>query len=64
MDDNTGDSKINKHRDKLYKALSCTDRTNNRCQIVMNKLNSFNKMLKKTIREAKISYYKQEADYN
>ena len=53
-----------KHRDELYEELSCTVRTSDRYLVLTNKLNTFNEMLKKTIREAKISYYKQEFDHN
>ena len=53
-----------KHRDELYKELSCTFRTSDIYLVLKNKLNTFNKMLSKTIREAKMSYYKHEFDNN
>ena len=36
-----------KHRDELYKELSCTVRTSDRYLVLKNELNTFNKMLKK-----------------
>ena len=36
-----------KHRDELYKELSCTVRTSDRYLVLKNKLNTFNKMLNK-----------------
>ena len=53
-----------KQRDKLYKELSCTNRSHARYHPLKNKLNTFNKTLKKTIREAKLVYYRREFEYN
>ena len=51
-----------KHRDKLYKELSCTNRSHARYHLLNNKLSTFT--LKKTIREAKLVYYRREFEYN
>ena len=53
-----------KQRDKLYKELSCTNRSHARYHLLKNKLSTFNKTLKKTIREAKLVYYRREFEYN
>ena len=53
-----------RQRDKLYKELSCTNRSHARYHLLKNKLNPFNKTLKKTIREAKLVYYRREFEYN
>ena len=46
-----------KCRDKLYKALQNTDRTSHMYFPLKQKLNKYNSLLKKIIREAKVKYY-------
>ena len=46
-----------KYRDKLYKALQNTDRTSHLYFPLKQKLNKYNSLLKKIIREAKVKYY-------
>ena len=46
-----------KYRDKLYKALQNTDRTSHLYFPLKQKLNTYNSLLKKIIREAKVKYY-------
>ena len=46
-----------KNRYKLYRKLKCTDQSSERYVILKNRLSTYNKILKKTIREAKSSYY-------
>ena len=53
-----------KQRDKLYEELSCTNRSHARYHPLKNKLNTFNKTLTKTIRKAKLVYYRREFEYN
>ena len=53
-----------KQRDKLYKELSCINRSHARYHLLKNKLSTFNKTLKKTIREAILVYYRREFEYN
>ena len=52
-----------KQRDKLYRELSCISRSYARYHLLKNKLNTF-KTLEKTIREAKLVYYRREFEYN
>ena len=60
-----GIMKSTKQRDKLYiMKLSCISRSHARYHLLKNKLNTFNKTLKKTIREAKLVYYRREFEYN
>ena len=53
-----------KQRDKLYTELSCTNRSHARYHLLKNKLNTFDKTLKKTIREAKLVYYRWKFEYS
>ena len=53
-----------KQIDKLYEELNCINRSHARYHLLKNKLNTFNKTLKKTIREAKLVYYRREFEYN
>ena len=46
-----------KYREKLYKALQNTDRTSHLYFPLKQKLNKYNSLLKKIIREAKVKYY-------
>ena len=46
-----------KNRDKLNRELKFTDQSSERYAILKNRLSTYNKILKKTIREAKSSYY-------
>ena len=50
-------------KDKLYKELSCIGLSHVRYHLLNNKPNKFNKSLKKTIREVKLAYYRQEFEY-
>ena len=59
----TRETKV-KQRDTLYKELSCTNRSHAKYHLLKNKLNTFNKTLKKTMREAKLVYYRREFEYN
>ena len=46
-----------KARDKMHLKLTCTPATSNVYSILKHNLGVFNSILKKAIREAKISYY-------
>ena len=53
-----------RYRDKLYRELKSSDRSSPRHFQLKNTLSIYNKLLKKTIREAKTIYYNQRFEEN
>ena len=53
-----------KYKDKLYKGFDCTLRSNVKFAHFKERLNTFNKLLKKIIREAQVTHYNKQIDEN
>ena len=52
-----------KQRGRLCRELNCISRSHARYHLLKNKLNTFNKTLKKTIREVKLVYHRRKFEY-